>query len=335
MKLFTRVAVLLVFVLTLLVPAAATAQEQCFGLSEADCALFYGAGAADFTSFAFSYDFELTISGTTSVTSTGEGTFTMVPEATDPLKAFNLAVVVEGSATDEMGDTESGTVEIRIIDGVLYLSDGNEWTYTDVEALLSELEELGISADTMMSAGEAGAMEGMMSDMDATIANHVTMTRGEDSTVDGETAASFTVALDLNGLLADPGLTEMFANLPPEVLAGALGSGGEMTEEEIQQMTAMMPMLVGMLGMMFQNTEAYLSVDAGVDSGKLYGFELHFATDLDASALGGSTGEAMSILFHLGVDISDYDGAFEYVVPEGATEMDMSGMDLMGSMGGF
>jgi hypothetical protein len=333
MKLFTRIAVLSVFVLTLLVPATALAQEQCFGLSEADCALFYSAGSDDFTSFAFSYDFEMTIPETMSVTSTGEGTFTALPEVADPLKAFSLAVALEGSSTDEMGETESGTAEVRIIDGVLYVSDGTVWKYAGVEGLLSQLEELGIGSDMMMP-GEMGAMEGMMGDMDATVANHVTMTRGEDSTVDGETAASFTVALDLSGLLADPGLAEMFANLPPEMLAGALGGGAEMTEEELQQMTAMMPMLVGMLGMMFQNTEAYLNVDVGVDSGKVYGFELHFATDLDASALGGGTGgEAISILFHIGVDINNYDGSFEYVVPEGATEMDMSELDMMGGMG--
>ncbi len=346
MKMLTRVMLLMVFLLTLAVPAVAQEDQLCFGLDEAQCDLFYNPGPEDFGSFAFDYSFALSTSGgeepPVNVNSNGSGNWSLVPDAADPLKGFNMAMSLVGEAQGE-GETQSGSLEFRIIDGVFYANaeELGGWKYAELQTLI---ESGGMPFDPGMLAGGEG-MAGMadaqemmaaMGPLSALLEKHITVT--SEATPDGGT--NFALQFSLGDFLMDPELSQGLNEVMPSLMENpavqeALGAGGEMTEEELQQMQQQLPMLVGMFGMFLSQTDIGYTEKVSAD-GSFAGFVVNFDMTFDPSMMGmGSMDEdapppePMVISLTLDVNVSNYDAGFEYQVPEGATpienlpEMDM------------
>lgn len=345
MKLFTRIAlVLLVF--TLLIPATVFAQGgedmPCFGLSAEDCELFYAMSMMmpeDFTSFAMDYEFTLTIPEQVDITSTGEGAWVLVDEmAADPLASFALSMDTQNVGTME-GETEEGPFSFVITDGNFYMSNPEnpeEWAYFSLAEMMATS---GIELDPSMMEGamDPEMMTGMMDMVGPFMGmaeEYVTVTREADMNVDGNTVAVFTTTVDMAGFLNDPALTENMMGMSEVIGELAAQTGTEMSEEDLQ----MLPMMFGMIGMMFSDATITTSAMAGVDNGRAYGFTFALNMTLDpmmAASMMGETPEDPSemeplvIDMDLGVNIYGYDGAYTIEAPADAMEIDPESMQPM------
>ncbi len=339
MKLFVRTTLLTIFVIALLAPAAALAQDECFGLSEADCALIMNVGPATPGSAAFSYTFGLTLKSddVMSVTSEGTGNVTIDPTAEDPLKGFNLVL----SATFQSEDEEMAA-ELRIIDGTLYLQDAEtgQWKFAPLAEVIARS---GISMDMMnpeMLAGKTGEMSEMLEELGPladVVMNHYSIVRGADKELNGGTVAVFESNYDVAGLLADPELTSGFTEMikaKPELLGEmGMGDASTMTEEEIEQAASGMGMFVMMFNMMLQEPKLSWNTYVNPETGDFAGLDLYLAMRIDVSAMGMGGGDDVSEPIDLettfGFYAGDYGATFEYVVPDGAVEMSGEELDEM------
>lgn len=360
MKRFTRAALLFVLVLALLVPMSASAQEMpCYGLSSADCELYYKPNTTmeGVSSFTLNYTFNLNVPDTVELNSDGGGNFSEVPGAADPLKSFNLDMVINGSGNDmTTGETQSMSFEFRIIDGMFYLNtegladfEGIEglqgWIGFMLEPLITAIMESGGLADMGLDlegllSGEAAEMpdvSGMdMAPFADLFTKYVTATRGADIDVAGNAVAPFTVSFDLAGLLADPGLTEAMNALTTS-LSGMAGE--EMSEEDLQSMQMMVAM-IPMLGMMFSDTAISVTQNVGVNDGYLYGFGFNLDMTLDPAMMAGFTGESddasaepVTIVLNFFVELTNHNQSFTFTAPE--TFTDMTEQIQAGMSGGF
>lgn len=345
MKLFFRLTLVLAL-LAMLAPTAVFAQGggelPCFGLSPADCELYYSLtqGEMNTTSFAMAYAFNLLVTGAegAEVTSNGEGHFSLVPEATDPLASFNMDMVTDNTVVAE-GQTTSGPFEFRIIDGNFYANVEGQWQYTALETLLEannivDLESLMAgAAPGGMSEEEMAQMAEAMAPYAGLFESYITIERGADLQVEGNTVAVFNISADLAGLFSDPNLGQ--------ALGAVMQMGGQqLSEEEQEQMTQMMPMIVGMMGMFFSDSSLSISTRYGVDNGYFYGFDVDFAMTIDPNMFAGLMGgmpseeeqeEPVNLNLQLTVDLSQHNAAFTYQVPEGAVEVSPDEMGVPGT----
>lgn len=343
MKMLTRIAFLMVFVVALLVPGAALAQEDdCYGLSETNCALFTGIGSNEFNSFAMDFTFGLTVTGDDPVdaSATGEGSFSLNPDAEDPLKSFNMAMTVTTTA-----EGEDVQIEFRIIDGVFYLTDPEtgEWYFKEMQALI---ESGGMPFDPSMftsdeAMGQMAGMEESMGQLGELIKSYYSVEYQGESMVADNTVAVFNAKFDIAGLLSDPQLSPAiteFLKASPELL-GEMGMGdtSAMTEEEIEEAAQGMGMMVGMMAMIFQQTNLTYDVKVAPETGLFHGFTINFDMVIDPSMMGLGGGaeeeapEPVEVTMNLDVNLWNHNAEFEYVAPEDPTELPdemMGGMDM-------
>ncbi len=331
-----RIALALLL-LVLLIPATVSAQgeQPCFGLAQADCDLYYDLMTNTQTgeSFAMAYTFHLLVPEQADITSEGQGHISVVPTAADPLSAFRMDMVTTNTATVE-GQTESGPFEFRVIDGNLYLNDGTEWVFTSLATLLESagLPFLPFSAEMPggamgpgdVSEADMAALAEMMGPLAESLGQYVSMARGADLTVAGNTVHAFTTTINLAGIFADPSFTESLGSLA--AMGSAMG-GEELSQEEMQQMTEMMPMMASMLGMLFANSSLSFTVKAGADY-YLYGFAIDFQMTIDPAMMASFSGtqpdpnaKPVDVTFNLDVSITEHNAAFTYTVPAGARQL--------------
>ncbi len=333
MKRYTRFVVLFVLVMALVVPTFAHAQDMpCYGLSASDCDLFYKTGttSSEVTSAAISYninavgpDFELA--------SSASGSFSFNAEAADPMTALSMALDGELSGSGS-GESESASFSVRIIDGVVYVSDGTAWQFI---ALKDMLAAMGIPLDPSMLLGDMSTetdpmAEAMMSEFGAMMESHITLTRGADETIDGNTVAVFNMSIDLAGLFTDTSMTDSLGSIIGMAMAASGGAGVD-AGVDMESLNQMMPMMTQLFGMLFADSELTITTKVGVDNGYPYGFGIDFAMTLDPMMMASLTGappdaeaEPIDILFSLSVDMTQHNGSFSYEAPADATPMDPS-----------
>jgi hypothetical protein len=340
MKRLTRFVLPLALLLALLAPGAVFGQEEmpCFGLSQGDCTLMYSSqeAMAGVNSFTIDYTFALSVTDVLDISSGGGGNFSSVPDAADPLASLNMDMATDNTATIE-GETESATVEFRIIDGNFYLGIPMEegaplsWMWVSLQHLVDLMaEESGMpfSLEDLMS-GEMAAMGGLgdMSQMAGLLEAflpYITAERGADADVAGNPVAVFTTTVDLAGMFGDPGLSQVVGSL------AAIG-GAEMSEEELQQVQMFLPMLQ----MLFQQSSVSMVEQIGVNDSYTYGWGFDFAMTIDPMMMamfgGGAVeeeAEPVDINLSIFVQITNHNQQFKFTVPEGAieiTEEELSG----------
>ncbi|MBW4439523.1 MAG: hypothetical protein KME04_20465 [Pleurocapsa minor GSE-CHR-MK-17-07R] len=231
--------------LVLALPAAA--QENTFGLSEADWALFTAAqGSAP---ESFSYEFASMLS----LESPGAPPVAWDLTGSGLVLSDGFSMDVSGTLTTDTGDLPAA-LNVRVTDGGLYFSlDGTQWiggTQEEITEMASGLagSMLPVDPNALMNdpdamneaMGELMAQPGMMeafmgiSTLDPNA--YVSIVRNADDAG----FAYFTTVLDLGGLISSPALTPLLV----QAVSGTTGmDASTMTPEQIEQMG---PMLAGM-----------------------------------------------------------------------------------------
>ena len=312
------VLIFAVLMMLLAVIAPTFAQEDTFGLSADDYALFAGANGQSmtFNSLGFDYALDLNVAGVpgTEVAIKLNGT-----GAVDTATGAAQFTII-GNANTGTGDTPVN-IEVRLIDDILYLNlgDGNGWVGAPAEdALDSFTTGLGSALPVdpaELASGEfmndPAAMEAMNGVMEAfsslNAADYVAISRGADETVMDLNTAHFTVNLDIAKFLSSPAFTQLMTTAGS--VAGEEATGG-------MDMAQMAPMI----GMMFQDTtfsfDQYVSVD---DSMARRGV-LNFALNIDPAMMGGSAdSDPINIGLMLDVNNISYDQPVSVEVPADVT----------------
>ena len=354
MKLVTRGVLVVVLLAALMVPLSAAAQEEmpCFGLSAGDCALMYSANMDEVTSFTQNYTLTLFVTDAVDFSSDGGGNFSKFPLVKEPLKSFAMDMILNGSMSDlTTGVTEAGSMEFRIIDGMFYLfAEGEGWLGLKIEDAVQVLAEegdfeaMGIDLEGLLS-GEIEEMAVPEEEFDVTALNalimpYVTALRGADITVGGNAVAVFTTTFDLGAMLTALGQDPTaFNEVLNEMISAAAEAGAldqaDMTEEDLQMVTAFLPML----GFFFSDATVSVTQHVGVVDNYLYGFGLNLDITIDPMMAASMMGEAadpeaepVDIRLSFLVELTNHNQTFTYTAPETYTEIteDMmrSGMDF-------
>lgn len=246
----------------------------------------------------------------------------------------DLAALIGQSAGTQIPDAI--TLAMRMTEGYFYLNldelaavmpeaEGMQgWIGFDIGTLMSDslqaaAEQLEAGGEAAQAMGSAAAMTMQQQALMTAAKDYVTVTRLEDSEVDGTPVAQFQYDFDAAGFIGSPEfnsfLTEQLkamAATNPDAAASGL------TPENIDMVSAMLPMMGPMLlsGLTWQTTTSI-----GLEDNFQYGSESHIAWDLSGVlrlAQMPSSGQPMFEL-HMTSANSDFDSAPAIEAPEDAT----------------
>ena len=246
----------------------------------------------------------------------------------------DLAALIGQSAGTQIPDAI--TLAMRMTEGYVYLNldelaavmpeaEGMQgWIGFDIGTLMSDslqaaAEQLEAGGEAAQAMGSAAAMTMQQQALMTAAKDYVTVTRLEDSEVDGTPVAQFQYDFDAAGFIGSPEfnsfLTEQLkamAATNPDAAASGL------TPENIDMVSAMLPMMGPMLlsGLTWQTTTSI-----GLEDNFQYGSESHIAWDLSGVlrlAQMPSSGQPMFEL-HMTSANSDFDSAPAIEAPEDAT----------------
>ncbi|MDZ4764853.1 MAG: hypothetical protein SGI73_09900 [Chloroflexota bacterium] len=319
MKLFRLLALCSIIALFAFVVPASMAQDQTFGLSDSDFALFTDANATSsaFDTLSYSFTLDLTASGLAesdvNVTLIGSG----VLGEQDGDTLFSLDV------SGDIGDgTQTMTVdfEARIVDGMIYvnLGDDSGWQGGSLEEIVGQVGSMmggmtGIDPSTMLE-GDSSAMTDMMAQpgvmeavMGISAMDPADFIAISSANADGLT--QFTIDLNIADLLSAP---EMGAILGM-AMAGQTGDdSATMSDAQMQQMGAMM-------GMLF--SDLVLKFDQYVNSSSLVERSVMTLDFPVPAMLTGGTEANLNMVFDIG--LSNYNEPITVEAPAEFAPMSM------------
>lgn len=303
---------LTVFILLALLLAAvpfAVAQEETFGLSASDFALFSSPNMdADSASFDFALDLNVTGSpdGDVMVALTGTGAFAM-DSTGSPVAIFTVV----GNANAE-GESTPVNMEFRLVDNVLYfnMGDGN-WMGQGLDDALEGLTSMApVPVDDLMSGDVSENPEAMqaMGEMMSALSSlepsqYISISRLGDT----NNQAHFQVNVNLSGILSSDAFTQMMT------------TAGQMSGDDSMAGMGMM------MSMMFQNMS--LTWDQFIDlaENRLRQGILDFGMSVNPAmmGMGSSTGSSASatpvdIKFTLNISNIQYNPAVSVTAPADA-----------------
>lgn len=305
----------LVFGLTL---GAVSAQDPCFGLAQADCDVINQANTNTFAtvqSFYQNWSIEFSVTGLPDTTLTfnaqGEG-----PVVFDMMGAFPLVTDQKISVQANDGlqpiDAQLGLV---VVDGKLYVSDGSQWMGIDLVAAAQNPQALGLPDNiTGLLGGDAGsAMEdpttaALMGQADTLMPLLMDLGGTPGLAKYERSGDNFTFTLDLLPALRNPSFGQVMQ---------ALGTSSP-DVAQVAQLAQLLPMLL-------QN--GVITTVQKLDAANNLVTGLVFTTDLSVNGQMISSQLTAPIVVKLvfTVDISNPNGTFDVVAPEGAQMMPMPG----------
>ncbi|MBN8638010.1 MAG: hypothetical protein J0M07_22020 [Anaerolineae bacterium] len=300
---YTRFAVLFCLLALLVAVVPAFAQDETFGLSPEDFALFSAANANSAAAQSLAYDFtlDLTVAGIedTEVSGSINGT----GELSTADMQFSLATT--GSLTAN-GEETPTIVEVRVIGDMVYFNIGEGWQGSKLEDLAATaggaaglpVNPEDLASGDLSGMGDMGGMMGDLATLDST--EYVSMERLDD--MDGR--AHFSTALDIAGLLT----SEELSGVVGMALGGAMGGGSEMTPEQAAQMGQMM-------GMMF--ADATFTLDQYVNVETELVDQTVLTINLPLEAILGAPGAVVSLTFD--INLKNFDQPVSIEVPENVT----------------
>ena len=301
---YMRFAVLFCLLALLVAVVPAFAQDETFGLSPEDYALFSAANANSAAAQSLAYDFtlELTVAGIEDAEVSGAINGTGELSTAD----MQFSLVTTGSLTAN-GEETPTNVEVRVIGDTVYFNVGEGWQgspLTDLAETAGGAAGLPVDPEELMSGdlsgmGDMGGMMGDLATMDGS--EFVSMERLDDA--DG--LAHFSTSLDIAGLLT----SEELSGVVGMALGGAMGGGSEMTPEQAAQMGQMM-------GMMF--AEATLTLDQFVNAETEMVENTVLAINLPLDTLMGTPGAVVALTFD--ISLKNYDQPVSIEVPEDVTD---------------
>lgn len=313
-----------VFIMLLAVVAPTFAQEETFGLSSDDFALFTSANGQSmmFNSIGFDYVFDMTVAGVPG----SEVTIKLNGTGAVDTASGAVQFTISGNANTGDGDTPV-SVEIRIVDENIYINmgDGGGWVGMPLEDAMNSfssgmgemlpVDPVELASGDMSSNPEA--MQALGSVMEAfgsmNAADYIALSRGADETVMAMNAARFTINLDIAKFLSSDAFTQLLA------------AGGAMAGEEAtggMDMAQMAPMI----GMMFQDTTFTFDQYIGTGDNLTHRGVLNFALNINPAMMGGGA-DSQPIKIGLLLDVNNiaYDQPVSVEVPAGAQMMPSSG----------
>jgi len=285
---FRKSRLILTFtVLMLLAIIAPTfAQEETFGLSSEDYALFTAANGQSmvFSSIGFDFVFDVNVAGVPG----SEVVIKLNGTGAVDTSAGSAQFTITGNANMGDGDTPVN-VEIRIVEDNIYmnLGDGNGWVGMPLEEAMNSftsgmdgmlpVNPADLASGDMSSNPEAmQAMGGIMAAFSSlNAADYVAISRGADESVMGMNAAHFTVSLDIPKFFSSEAFTQLMT--ASSAIAGEEATGG-------MDMAQMAPMI----GMMFQDTALTFDQYVGTDDNMTHRGVLNFALNINPAMMGGS-----------------------------------------------
>jgi len=285
MKSLFRLSSLLFTALALVFSTApvftAHAQDTCFSLSADDCNLVKAASTpeayAKLTAFTMTH--ELIVSSTNAagaasgVSIKGNGSYAsdvpfVVDSAATEAATGNVTLQDMFSVTVKRGsaDGKSTNIEVRIVDGTVYIQLGKQWVSTSLAKLQSGevpfLSTLGGDptqfTSSLRSAFEALAGGGVAS-----------AERSADTTIDNQKIASFVYHFDLAKAAADGTIGPIL-----KLLSGRLGGMDKLTDGDLAGKK-------DQLAKAFQNTQFTVTRYVGVDDKLPHGVSIDLTGTLD------------------------------------------------------
>lgn len=326
MKTLRMLAAFAVLVLLLALVPGALAQEETFGLSPEDAAVYATANAnstaAKSGQFNFVMNLTITSEGETGqISLTGNGSFDE-DAAGNPL--FQLSLSGQADFGDEMGPMPLN-VDVRFVNESIYFMApmllGPQWLQITPEEL-SELasdfgEEMPMDPLALME-GDLSSLEGMEEWGDALMAlatlqpeRYIAMTRSGDQ---------FTTTIDITGLVADPALQSFFRML---ILQNAADMGDDSVDEaEVNQVLAALPTAL-------QGTA--LTLDQYVVDNFIGRTVLTFAANFDPAVI-GEEGEAFNLGLTFDLTVSGFNGSYPVEAPADSMPLSEMFAAMMGGM---
>ncbi len=322
MQIKSRLLILFILAALLAFAPGVLAQEDTFGLSGDDYALFTAANEASSLAAADSLGFNFTVEFTSadgSANLSGTGVTGM-----DANGAPLALITINGSGTSE-GEETPVNIEARIVGDMIYVNDltgTNGWEGAQLEDLLTGVAGAsGVPLDPAdLMSGDPGAVAGgadmgqMMEAMDGLMTSgFITMSRAGNENVNGVDTARFTTSIDLTKLVESEAFGAIF------MMAAGMGAaeGAEVDSAEMmQQIQMMQPMLVSMVQGINITFDQYISTaDNLIQRGALN-------LDVSIPSLTGE-GEPMTLGLAVTIDITDYDPVVDVTAPESFTEVEM------------
>jgi hypothetical protein len=283
-------------------PMASRAQGgPCFpGLSTEDCELLAKADTMMPNMFAIdSYDVAVNVTLGSNVVAdikaTGSGVLDASKVVVDPadqasvFKGLIFALTADG-AVNAQGQNQAGKLEVRIVDGILYINDGTKWQKTSVEdALNSSGAAMPVNPSTAGDLANNPAILGALQSLSA-IPDFIKVTVADGESVDDKATKVFTFEVSLAALVN--GITS--PEFKPQLQALFQLAGQEVTDQQLAQLTQITTIFQPVLDATTINFVRTIATD-----GTPYGLELRFSTTVDQTV-----GALLQLTEEAKVDIS-------------------------------
>jgi hypothetical protein len=321
-----RVLFVTVFVLLLSSLAVVNAQDfdPCFGLAEDDCAAINEAYANldGINSFSFEYSIEFSVAGipesaelgTSEITfsNSGSGVMALDPEALAMTDGTTIPADIDMTMVSswtgfgpDMPDATDVPNEFRVVDGLIYVSDGmGEWLVIDPAASADMgADALGFDPAAMAQDPEAldqafGMAAGFMPLLN--VPGFLIYERNGDV---------FNFTADLTALLQSEEFTQSMAGL------------SESEDPTMQQAS----MIVSILPLVFEDATVTVTQNLNPDINIVDGVGFTVDATINGALLDPEITEPIVISLAFNVSIADPNGEFEFVAPENATPIEELG----------
>jgi hypothetical protein len=305
---FYKFVTLILIGLVALIPALGVSAQGCPpGIGASDCALIAaatGENAGKLTSFAMDFTVDALIKGVEGgdVTLKVNGSGGIDISKVNPMEADGaeaLAALVFSAAMDASlsagGQTQSGNVEIRIVDGRTFvrgLDDTNNWIEMPSDVLFEQLVTIYDDARDMGDMGDLGGLLGSLNDPALSGffgALQTVYTAADGPTVDGISTRAITATIDLKPFLqalADPAISEALTQIIPQ------------DDPNVAQLGSFLPLL----GALFKEAKIVDTQYYGID-GTFRGFKLELSLIVDGQMAAMLTGSPTNIEVRFALDV--------------------------------
>ncbi len=341
MKSILRLGMLLLIVM-MAFGGVVHAQENTYGLDDADWKLLNGQFASDkllkmIGGFQMAY--KVALKGST--TGDNPQNFDVKVDGTGGL-GLDMAAMQSGGGSDPSamlgallfsnvingdinggGQAMKGTLELRVVGGNLYFNlgamSGNKWQFVKLGDLAANLSKMGSGSGNPLSAATGAASdpavaEGLGKALQAE--GVITAEAVDGPEIDGVATRQITFKLNVEKLITDPN----FAPVIKEIAKSQGGAGGAAPSDEVIAAASKL------LAQAFKDSNLSIYWQIGKEDGVARGFGIDVAVKVDeATAAMLNTKGTFDISFNFNVEVSKLGTPIKVEAPADATEMKMGG----------
>lgn len=194
-------------------------------------------------------------------------------------------------------------VDLWLVDGVGYADIGAFSIFDPTLEGVYGIDFVQLYADMFTNEATAPLLEGMFEDDTFTdnmtmfsdmswMADSVTLTRLDDVTVDGQTAAVIESSIDYGALFASDAMRDMMT-LQMEMQRDILADDPTVTEEDLAEVEAVLGQMVDMYAVLFDGTTLTIQYTIGLDDNYVHQVDMALVADMDFPTAFGMLADAM------------------------------------------